>query len=702
MARRKSTKRKGKEVVPSEDISTEPQQKRFRASNIRERTPNKHRRAERRRLPNSAYRRKCDAKRVAQANKYSPHMVALWVCYFKALVTRREATLNVLRESLHLPPIEVVKKLVAVERSKDWVDPIADNDPVWPRLEPIAEMLVEMAWDPLHFDHKKWVEEGVLVQDHGLVFDNEYFKMEGVETDDGSDSESDGESGDDEWEDMRDGWEDTGDDEDGMGMNERMDKGSKDRHERLEANLHSSANELSCSFYYQIAVLDDGAEAFMKYAEKNPGDLGFATFILVAVLGVDPKQVEERVSQNYGVRHSQALKEFFDVVTEMFPNNIEDWRPVVCPYAGTSIAGNPLSRCQNDSTSLHRRIVNVIKANTGEITWYPLQISNLSIPVANTLEYRTNRMLGDIEGCLIDVTCQISLNSARGGWIPNFLPPVSILKTCANALQMAGSPSPIYNEDSMLTSKLRAHVDDSVAFLRGKIGGRRINPHTLEFAKKNLADVLPIVNGSVIKMTVAKDITAEDFDGRVGGIRDATAGHAFQVDRRIGQLLDPTAILEGDLSIYEIQKYFGPTVDLWAVTLLHRWLLLHFLLLSRNLITARPILLVTWSSLVSMSMFHGEFREVWLGTDTTTSEYREARDAFMTGSSKGNIKVISPTATIRGRSHDIYGSDFLDVQGEPMLRPYGLGESDAAIWVAIGDPGHIKYDPFFAKLRLTL
>ncbi|KDQ57853.1 hypothetical protein JAAARDRAFT_194118 [Jaapia argillacea MUCL 33604] len=615
---RKGTKRKGKGVVPSEDVSAEPQRKRFRASNIQQkRTPDKHRRAERRRLPNSAYRRKRDAERVAQANKYSPHMVALWVRHFKALVTRREATLKVLCESLKLPPIEVVKKLVAVERSEDWVEPIADNDPVWPRLEPIAEMLVEMAWDPLHFDHKKWVEESALVQDDGLVFDDECFEMEkGFETDDGSDSESDGkweDTGDDEWEDMGDewedmgdGWEDTGDDEDGMGMNERMDKGSEDRHERLEANLHSLANELSCSFYYRIAVLDDGAEAFMKYAEKNPGDLGFATFILVAVLGVDPKQVEERVGQIYGVRHTKALKEFFNVVKDMFPTNTEDRRPVVWPYAGTSIAGNPLSRCQNDTTSLHRRIVNVIKANTGEITWYPLRISNLSIPVANTLEYRTNRMLGDIEGCLIDATCQISLNSARGGWIPNFLPPVSILKTCANALQLAGSPSPIYNEDSVLTSKLRAHVDDSVTFLRGKIASRRINPHALESAKKNLADVLPIVNGSVIKMTVAKDITAEDFDGRVGRIRDATAGHAFQVDHRIRRLLDPKAILEGDLSIYEIQKYFGPTVDLWAVTLLHRWLLLHLLLLSRNLITARPILLVTWSSLVSMSMFRGE------------------------------------------------------------------------------------------------
>ncbi|KDQ53444.1 hypothetical protein JAAARDRAFT_197262 [Jaapia argillacea MUCL 33604] len=393
---RKSTKRKGKGVVPSEDISTEPQRKRFQASNIRERTPNKHCRAERHRLLNSAYRRKHDAERIAQANKYSPHMVALWVRHFEALVTHREATLNVLRESLHLPPIEVVKKLVAVERSEDWVDPIADNDPFWLGLEPIAEMLIEMAWDPLHFDHEKWVEEGALVQDDGLVFDDECFEMEkGFETDDGSDSESNGEwedTGDDEWEDMGDGWEDVGDgwedmgdgwedigdDEDGMGMTERMDKGSEDRHERLEANLHSSANELSCSFYYQIAVLDDGVEPFMKYAEKNPGDLGFATFILVAVLGVDPKQVEKRVGQIDGVRHTKALKEFFDVVTDMFPNNTEDWRPMVCPYAGTSIAGNPLSQCQNDTTSLHRRIVNVIRANMGKITWHPLQISSLS------------------------------------------------------------------------------------------------------------------------------------------------------------------------------------------------------------------------------------------------------------------------------------------------------------------------------------
>ncbi|KDQ48938.1 hypothetical protein JAAARDRAFT_201289 [Jaapia argillacea MUCL 33604] len=67
-----------------------------------------------------------------------------------------------------------------------------------------------MAWNPLHFDHKKWVEEGALVQDDGLVFDDECFEMEkGFKTDDGSDSEWE-DTGDDEWEDMGNGWEDIG------------------------------------------------------------------------------------------------------------------------------------------------------------------------------------------------------------------------------------------------------------------------------------------------------------------------------------------------------------------------------------------------------------------------------------------------------------------------------------------------------------
>ncbi|KDQ55143.1 hypothetical protein JAAARDRAFT_196011 [Jaapia argillacea MUCL 33604] len=211
----------------------------------------------------------------------------------------------------------------------------------------------------------------------------------------------------------------------------------------------------------------------LTYALAYPADLVFPVYALVFELGVDIDQVETRIHKVLqSIGHGETVEHFFHYLhsqLETLPRPKPNPSGITLLYGGMTIANNPVGRLVDDLLSNYRRFSNFNLANANTIRWYDLSIPILDIPVQSTLDYRTNRTLGDVESILIDAMHRSSLNSARGGWLPDFQPSL---------------------------------------------------------------DCVEVVH-TVVRVVGAKDITAEEFLGFAGGIQDEDTGKVFQVERHI-------------------------------------------------------------------------------------------------------------------------------------------------------------------------
>ena len=85
-----------------------------------------------------------------------------------------------------------------------------------------------------------------------------------------------------------------------------------------------------------------------------------------------------------------------------------------------------------------------------------------------------------------------------------------------------------------------------------------------------------------------KDISAENYHSRAGGVYDVTAGKSSQYVRLMHELFHPFPPLD-NLYVEIASKYFGLFIDMWRLILKHIILYLQILFLSRycNLIRSQ-------------------------------------------------------------------------------------------------------------------
>ncbi|TDL19874.1 hypothetical protein BD410DRAFT_805342 [Rickenella mellea] len=437
-------------------------------------------------------------------------------------------------------------------------------------------------------------------------------------------------------------------------------------------------NENNCQALYYVRIMTfDNVYAFrtavIQYLIDFPADLPHAIFLL-ALAGTSPDEMEDAVAQAYGERHKGATDTLFDHLSSLaeldlgLPAN----KPVHLPYIGYSIAGTHTSRAEDDALNPeHSRVLNFTKATGYEFTVYRIPL--LDYVVSGPLEVRTNPTISETESATIVCLLDAALNSARAPWNPVFIPPAHHREVVKRALEMAPKFNLGDTIDNELTGTIRNRYKDEAQV------------QSLEHAMRNAADSIRKVDGEVPLATIQKDVTREDFDGTVDGMFGATIGHGLRMRRHIRSLTQPTTPRHGSLSSDEVAQYFGPHIDLWRVTRIHKHLNWDVLFLSRILREIKPLVLVSASGIVTHLVREFRLLTIWDDVKDPTE--------FLAGKSPSNLNRLLPCPPSDKKPAEFSGEDFLaELLKFPIVR-YGPGPTDYAINVAIRDDGSIKYEP---------
>ncbi|KDQ54519.1 hypothetical protein JAAARDRAFT_396657 [Jaapia argillacea MUCL 33604] len=118
------------------------------------------------------------------ATKFSPMIVDEWSSTLDYLLDRRTEKILEAAKGSEEPicsPLTQLKSIIAVMRMNDSAAPFKDDNLGWMKIEPVAEMLLDIFADPLHFDVAKWIGVGTIVPSSEDIF-KEYDLDGGAET----------------------------------------------------------------------------------------------------------------------------------------------------------------------------------------------------------------------------------------------------------------------------------------------------------------------------------------------------------------------------------------------------------------------------------------------------------------------------------------------------------------------------------------
>ncbi|KAJ7293033.1 hypothetical protein C8J57DRAFT_1210696 [Mycena rebaudengoi] len=206
-------------------------------------------------------------------------------------------------------------------------------------------------------------------------------------------------------------------------------------------------------------------------------------------------------------------------------------------YGGMTIASTPLWRLEDDLLfAKYSRF-----ANLCGIKWVSYHIPALDIPAPEgALAFRTNPDIGKWEGLLVNTVRGLGANTTPGGtWIPAFKPPIHLenLAAAVNVPYLISSPEGLSIPRAANIYKL---LDEEYNYWANHESASVCVLETLQSIKENLVDAAAwTVQGSVVMVTVAEDITKEEREGKVKGIESSTAGPTMQEAAHIMRLLHP-------------------------------------------------------------------------------------------------------------------------------------------------------------------
>jgi hypothetical protein len=243
--------------------------------------------------------------------------------------------------------------------------------------------------------------------------------------------------------------------------------------------------------------------------------------------------------------------------------------------------------------------------------------------------------------------------------------------------------------DEALQQRIEHLIDDEVQLL-GPCHPTKMTPAAVQSVKLQVASVLRLKRGRLVRLNMAKDITLEGMLGKVG-YWDAAVGPGPQEDRHLRRLLDNAIPPSGNLSEDIIARWIGPFIDFWRCTLSHLLYLLHVLLLAHLLSDLRPLLIFAQSNPVSAALRSGDL--VVIGNSLPDGLRRQF---FEDGSSSPELLDIFPS-DVRYRS--TRGSTFNEQLGRITLIPTSLDPAHLALLVSVAHYGCLKYDPALALFR---
>jgi hypothetical protein len=293
-------------------------------------------------------------------------------------------------------------------------------------------------------------------------------------------------------------------------------------------------------------------------------------------------------------------------------------------------------RMEEDEYDVHRRICNWrSKSSTLGLETDTTEI-NPSTPKlfvydsghrVDSLELRGRSDLQNIERACIAVVYP-SLNAARGGlhhpMLPHILSP-SIPNT--KILDRTIDPWPyteIINQSLNDARSFYATISDEAAIGDAGFAG------LLRHAQRG-----SLYNGVLLAMSLAKDITYEAmFTTRDDmGFSDRLTGPGPKaIDQARLQALGIDIETPGDVSVS-----LGPLIDLWALTIKHRYIWIAILHLIRYIHIVKPVLIRVFSAKVSSLLVNGCIATALSDRNDHNSD---TYDAFFTGQSPGTVEAL--------------------------------------------------------------
>ncbi|KAJ7788452.1 hypothetical protein B0H14DRAFT_3504229 [Mycena olivaceomarginata] len=435
------------------------------------------------------------------------------------------------------------------------------------------------------------------------------------------------------------------------------------------------------AYHYYIRVVETAERtkaALMSYLLAYPANAA-NTVLQLLLQGEDITLVHTQFRQSMELH---GLESAVDVFIDSIRSNAHVSRlAATClqmpstylPYVGLTNSVPCAQRAADDiSQNLPVVFVNFLNANP-TLAYTVYRIPSLDTPTQTPSDLRTNPVIGHKERILRALLGCSTLNSAPGGGTPIFEPTAKMI-AIQDRLTASLPPFdfPLGEErDEALQQRIKHLIDN-------------------ESVKLQVASVLRLKRGRLVRLNMAKDIPLEGILGKAG-YWDAGVGPGPQEDRHLRCLLDDAIPPNGDLSEDVIARWIGPLLNFWRCTLSHLLYLLHLLLLARFLAELRPLLIFAQSNPVSAALRSGDLA---LSTNSLPEEVR--RQFFEDCKSSPELLGAFPSDVRYRRTR---GSAFNQQLGRITLIPIGVDPALLALLVSMPDCGELKYDPALAPFR---
>ncbi|PVF91365.1 hypothetical protein CPB86DRAFT_661953, partial [Serendipita vermifera] len=305
--------------------------------------------------------------------------------------------------------------------------------------------------------------------------------------------------------------------------------------------------------------------------------------------------------------------------------------------------------------------------------------------IQDRYDFRQSRLLSDLE-LVLTLLFPTCLNSALGGFIPRYRPPVNVKSICEAAVK-ALPQRPQGTHDSHLATRLSKRIDDEKNFfkhLREETPydvGEEISGESFASIKHHLLDRLFSVNGAATSLCVLRDVTREEFLNQITpGFFSPQKGRAMAAhDHMLGTI----ARMHGVDPDMDFTESLPPYVDFWRLMLGRKYWSLHGLMMHLLLREMNPLCVLGYGTQV-MDFFIWD-KGLQLATEV------ELGDTLDKGLARGRVM---------DRQAPRFANTMASM-GHVLLIQTGMGEHQS-LFLGNLHPGSEFYEPSLRRFKVAV
>lgn len=449
-------------------------------------------------------------------------------------------------------------------------------------------------------------------------------------------------------------------------------------------------------------------EMIGKYVEEYPADAPHAIFLL-SLVGTPLEQMKHIIRNAFEhVGHPGLSEKLFDNIDEAeltrIKLEISEEEELELEYDG--LTGKDGShRDEEDEDSADRRVANFLNATN--LKREVFTIDPLTRSGCDPLSIRRDPEIGEAEEIVIQMACGVSLNSARGGWIPLYAAPEELLRMLQEIIKKAGGFDLGDERDEGLEELGARLIYDELDRLM-RLGHERICEEALAGVIKYLCKTGRRLCGYFLIIDLMKDLPNEEFVGRAGmPFTDAT-GRGLRLKQSLTQQVHGVPV-QANIADEQVSQLFGTHLNLWHLRPKPKSesmsIISHYLYVARFLhnLDGGPLVITSRSKIDAALVDREIGMHIFEDPGNPAS-----RDAFLDGDSPDDLTEVCSENHMKHLS-DLANPDrgfkhktFTDLLGAASIRQFGRDPSQIAYHIILRDEGHIKYEPIHEKLRCRI